>query len=85
MAAAENVDSNPSHLPEDLPAFSPQVGFPEGVVNILAGMGPTAGAAIVRHMDVDKVAFTGSTEVGPSCSLFRRVPDCARQIRKICF
>lgn len=28
-------------------------------------MGPTAGAAIVRHMDVDKVAFTGSTEVGP--------------------
>ncbi|XP_056902215.1 aldehyde dehydrogenase, mitochondrial-like isoform X2 [Takifugu flavidus] len=41
-----------------------EVGFPEGVVNILAGMGPTAGAAIVRHMDVDKVAFTGSTEVG---------------------
>lgn len=42
-----------------------QVGFPEGVVNILAGMGPTAGAAIARHMDVDKVAFTGSTEVQP--------------------
>ncbi|XP_030580526.1 aldehyde dehydrogenase, mitochondrial-like [Archocentrus centrarchus] len=41
-----------------------EVGFPEGVVNILAGMGPTAGAAIARHMDVDKVAFTGSTEVG---------------------
>uniref|UniRef100_A0A3P8R2A0 Aldehyde dehydrogenase domain-containing protein n=1 Tax=Astatotilapia calliptera TaxID=8154 RepID=A0A3P8R2A0_ASTCA len=41
-----------------------QVGFPEGVVNILSGMGPTAGAAIARHMDIDKVAFTGSTEVG---------------------
>lgn len=40
-----------------------QVGFPEGVVNILPGMGPTAGAAIANHMDVDKVAFTGSTEV----------------------
>ncbi|HEX4809116.1 MAG TPA: aldehyde dehydrogenase family protein [Bryobacteraceae bacterium] len=41
-----------------------QAGFPEGVVNILPGYGPTAGAAISRHMDVDKVAFTGSTEVG---------------------
>jgi aldehyde dehydrogenase (NAD+) len=41
-----------------------EAGFPEGVVNILAGYGPTAGAAIARHMDVDKVAFTGSTEVG---------------------
>jgi len=41
-----------------------QAGFPDGVVNILPGYGPTAGAAIARHMDVDKVAFTGSTEVG---------------------
>jgi len=41
-----------------------EAGFPEGVVNILPGFGPTAGAAIARHMDVDKVAFTGSTEVG---------------------
>jgi aldehyde dehydrogenase (NAD+) len=41
-----------------------EAGFPEGVVNILSGYGPTAGAAIARHMDVDKVAFTGSTEVG---------------------
>src|ERR1700683_1092368 len=41
-----------------------EAGFPEGVVNILPGYGPTAGAAISRHMDVDKVAFTGSTEVG---------------------
>ncbi len=41
-----------------------EAGFPEGVVNILSGYGPTAGGAISSHMDVDKVAFTGSTEVG---------------------
>jgi aldehyde dehydrogenase (NAD+) len=41
-----------------------EAGFPEGVVNLLPGFGPTAGAAIASHMDVDKVAFTGSTEVG---------------------
>jgi len=41
-----------------------EAGFPPGVVNILSGYGPTAGAAIARHPDIDKVAFTGSTEVG---------------------
>ncbi len=41
-----------------------EAGFPEGVVNILPGFGPTAGAAIAGHMNIDKVAFTGSTEVG---------------------
>jgi len=41
-----------------------EAGFPEGVLNMLPGYGPTAGAALARHMDVDKVAFTGSTEVG---------------------
>jgi aldehyde dehydrogenase (NAD+) len=41
-----------------------EAGFPEGVVNILPGYGPTAGGALSSHMDVDKVAFTGSTEVG---------------------
>nr|WP_295467032.1 aldehyde dehydrogenase family protein [Mesorhizobium sp.] len=41
-----------------------EVGFPPGVVNLVTGMGETAGAAIAEHMDVDKVAFTGSTEVG---------------------
>ncbi|KAM8962165.1 aldehyde dehydrogenase X, mitochondrial [Pelodytes ibericus] len=41
-----------------------EAGFPPGVVNILTGYGPTAGAAIAKHMDVDKIAFTGSTEVG---------------------
>ncbi|XP_074064422.1 aldehyde dehydrogenase 1A1-like [Macrotis lagotis] len=41
-----------------------EAGFPPGVVNIVPGYGPTAGAAISSHMDVDKVSFTGSTEVG---------------------
>jgi betaine-aldehyde dehydrogenase len=39
-------------------------GLPPGVVNIVTGMGDTAGAAIVRHREVDKIAFTGSLEVG---------------------
>jgi aldehyde dehydrogenase (NAD+) len=41
-----------------------EAGLPDGVLNMLPGYGPTAGAAIAQHMDVDKVAFTGSTEVG---------------------
>ena len=41
-----------------------EAGVPEGVVNIVPGFGETAGAAIVRHRMIDKVAFTGSTEVG---------------------
>jgi phenylacetaldehyde dehydrogenase len=41
-----------------------EAGFPPGVVNIVTGYGETAGAAIAAHPDIDKVAFTGSTEVG---------------------
>jgi phenylacetaldehyde dehydrogenase len=41
-----------------------EAGFPDGVVNIVPGFGETAGAALASHQDVDKVAFTGSTEVG---------------------
>ena len=41
-----------------------EAGFPDGVVNILAGFGETAGAALAEHELVDKVAFTGSTEIG---------------------
>jgi acyl-CoA reductase-like NAD-dependent aldehyde dehydrogenase len=39
-------------------------GFPEGVVNVVPGDGPTTGAYLVRHPGVDKVAFTGSTKTG---------------------
>lgn len=41
-----------------------EAGFPAGVVNIVPGYGETAGAALAAHDGVDKVAFTGSTEVG---------------------
>src|SRR5215813_8753159 len=41
-----------------------EAGIPEGVVNIVPGYGETAGAALAAHPVVDKVAFTGSTEVG---------------------
>ena len=41
-----------------------EAGFPPGVVNIVTGFGETAGAALAAHPDVDKIAFTGSTEVG---------------------
>ena len=41
-----------------------EAGFPEGVVNILPGYGPSAGQALAQHKLVDKVAFTGSTEIG---------------------
>jgi phenylacetaldehyde dehydrogenase len=41
-----------------------EAGIPDGVVNIVTGFGETAGAALAAHPDVDKVAFTGSTEVG---------------------
>ncbi len=41
-----------------------EAGIPAGVVNIVTGLGETAGARLVEHPDVDKVAFTGSTEIG---------------------
>ena len=41
-----------------------EAGVPDGVVNVVTGFGETAGAALAAHDDVDKVAFTGSTEVG---------------------
>lgn len=41
-----------------------KAGFPAGVVNVITGFGPKAGAAIAAHMDIDKVSFTGSTFTG---------------------
>ena len=41
-----------------------EAGLPEGVLNIVTGFGPTAGAALTEHMDVDKIAFTGETTTG---------------------
>ncbi|CAH8261712.1 unnamed protein product [Arabidopsis lyrata] len=44
--------------------LSKEAGIPDGVLNIVTGFGSTAGAAIASHMDIDKVSFTGSTDVG---------------------
>ena len=48
----------------ELAAMADEVGLPPGVLNVVPGFGQTAGAALVAHPDVDKIAFTGSTEVG---------------------
>ncbi len=48
----------------ELAAIATEAGLPAGVLNVLPGFGETAGAALVRHPGVDKVAFTGSTAVG---------------------
>jgi len=47
-----------------LGAIALEAGLPKGVLNIVTGMGPTAGAALAEHPGVDKITFTGSTEVG---------------------
>jgi len=47
-----------------LAQYIKDVGFPSGVVNILNGEGRVAGAALASHLDVDKIAFTGSTATG---------------------
>jgi len=47
-----------------------EAGFPAGVVNVISGFGPTAGEPLARHMDVDKIAFTGSTAIGHKIEQF---------------
>lgn len=44
-------------------ALAKEAGFPPGVINVITGYGPTAGAAIAEHPEINKIAFTGSTEV----------------------
>lgn len=55
-----------------------EAGAPPGVVNVLSGAGPLIGAALAQHKGVDKIAFTGSTEVGSS--LMRL---CANDIKRV--
>lgn len=55
-----------------------EAGFPPGVINIVTGLGETAGAALAAHPQVDKIAFTGSTEVGKLI-----VQAAAKDLRKV--
>jgi len=48
----------------ELAGWLTEIGFPPGVINIVTGFGETAGAPLVKHPDVDKIAFTGSAAVG---------------------
>ncbi|MBV9924828.1 MAG: aldehyde dehydrogenase family protein [Acidobacteria bacterium] len=48
----------------ELASLIQEAGFPDGVVNVVPGYGETAGAALASHPGIDKLAFTGSTEVG---------------------
>lgn len=47
-----------------LAEYAMEAGVPEGVLNVVTGYGHTAGEALARHMDVDKISFTGSTRTG---------------------
>ena len=61
-----------------LAALIEEVGFPAGVVNMLPGIGETAGAALARHPGVDKISFTGSPEVGREIAV-----QAARDFRRV--
>ena len=60
-----------------LAALAQEAGFPPGVINVITGDGPTCGAALVRHPGIDKITFTGSTEVGRIIGA-----QCGRDIRR---
>jgi 4-(gamma-glutamylamino)butanal dehydrogenase len=68
LAAGNSVIVKPSRLTSlsaiRLAELASEAGLPDGVLNVVPGFGATAGQALGRHMDVDMVTFTGSTEVG---------------------
>ena len=68
LAAGNSMIVKPSRLSSlsaiRLGELAAEAGVPDGVLNVVPGPGGGAGAALGRHMDVDKVTFTGSTEVG---------------------
>ena len=78
LAAGNSMVVKPSRLTSlsaiRMAELAAEAGLPDGVLNVVPGPGAAAGAALGRHMDVDKVTFTGSTEVG---RLFLRTPPTA--------
>jgi betaine-aldehyde dehydrogenase len=82
LAAGNTVVLKPAELTPltalEFERIALEAGIPEGVVNVVAGPGSTAGARLVEHPDVAKIAFTGSTEVG------RRIAEtAARTIKRV--
>ncbi|WP_203362521.1 aldehyde dehydrogenase family protein [Bacillus sp. REN10] len=61
-----------------LAQLAQEVGFPEGVINVVPGFGETAGAPLVNHPQVDKIAFTGSTPVGKS--IMRQASETLKRV-----
>ena len=57
-----------------------EAGFPDGVINVVPGYGPTAGAALVKHPDVDKIAFTGE---GSTAQIIMR--EAAGTLKRLTF
>ncbi|KAM0911999.1 hypothetical protein ACQ4PT_013094 [Festuca glaucescens] len=80
LAAGCTAVLKPSELASltclELGVICEEIGLPSGVLNIITGLGPDAGAPIASHPDVDKVAFTGSTETG------KRIMTAAAQMVK---
>jgi 4-(gamma-glutamylamino)butanal dehydrogenase len=68
LAAGNSLIIKPAELTSlstiRLAELAAEAGLPDGVLNVVPGLGETAGQALGRHMDVDMVSFTGSTEVG---------------------
>jgi gamma-glutamyl-gamma-aminobutyraldehyde dehydrogenase len=68
LAAGNSVIVKPAELTSlsaiRMAEIAAEAGIPDGVLNVVPGFGETAGEALGRHMDVDMVTFTGSTEVG---------------------
>jgi aldehyde dehydrogenase (NAD+) len=62
----------------ELAALAAEVGLPRGVLNVVSGYGENTGAALVRHPDVDKIAFTGSTAVGKI--IMRNAADTLKKV-----
>jgi acyl-CoA reductase-like NAD-dependent aldehyde dehydrogenase len=82
LAAGNTVVHKPA---EDAPLSSlhlatliEEVGFPPGTVNVVPGLGQTAGDALVRHPGVDKISFTGSMEVGREIGV-----QAAREFKRV--
>ena len=68
LAAGNSVVIKPAELTSlstiRMAELAAEAGLPDGVLNVVPGLGETAGQALGRHMDVDVLSFTGSTEVG---------------------